>query len=899
MTDKPAGKKKIYQIAKEINISHETLLEYLRKRGHEVKSHMSLVDDSMLHDIMSHFKKDKEVAEKHQRKIQTIRESRKRIEGKPVAPAEPVTGKTVKKTKTVETGVAPAAPAPVAPVEAPVTEIPEQVEEVAVEPEPDKAVVAEIEDTVPEVEPPPVEEKPAAVEPEVPAVEAKKPKGKPAPEIFARRIPKMGLTIKGKIDLDEVNRAAKAIEGGPSKGESSEEEQKKKKKKKKRIRTEVPSPAPVEDPDKLTRKSKKKKKLKYREVDKEEVEEAIKRTLAEMDEGGAAVQRATFKKKRKEKRMMEEQRHLEELEKEKSILRVTEFVSVHELANLMGVNVADVIKKCIELGLMVSINQRLDKDTILLVADEFGFEVRFFSELEEEDEEETDDEGSMTARPPVVTIMGHVDHGKTSLLDYIRRSNVVAGEAGGITQHIGAYRVTLENGKHITFLDTPGHEAFTAMRARGAQLTDIVVLVVAADDNVMPQTVEAISHAQAANVPIIIALNKTDKPESNPDRIRQQLSERNVLVEEWGGKYQSVEISARTGKNVELLLEKILLEADVLDLKANADGPAHGVVIEARVDKGKGIVATILDQRGSLRVGDSFVAGIQSGKVRAMGDERENKLDVATPSTPVQILGFDGVPQAGDTFAVVENEREAREISLRRTQLKREQDFRLIRSVTLDDISKKIQDGQVKELKVVVKGDVDGSVGALADSLMKITHAEVRVNVIHRAVGAISESDVLLAAASNAVIIGFHVRPNLNARRLAEQENIDIRLYNIIYDAIEDVKKALEGLLSPEKNEEITATIDVRDIFKVPKVGTVAGCFVQDGKIARGNRVRLIRDGIVIFEGGLASLRRFKDDVREVEAGFECGIALEGYNDIKVEDTIEAYKIVETMRKLV
>jgi len=898
MTDKPAGKKKIYQIAKEINISHETLLEYLRKRGHEVKSHMSLVDDSMLHDIMSHFKKDKEVAEKHQRKIQTIRESRKRVEGKPAAPPEPATAKPSKKAKPAESGTVPSPPAAAPPAEAPVPEMPEHVEELHAQPELHEPIAAEAEEIVtePETVSP---EKPEAVQPEVPAVEARKPKAKPAPEIFARRVPKMGLTIKGKIDLDEVNRATKAIEGGAATSETSEDEQKKKKKKKKRIRTEVPSPAPTEDADKLTRKSKKKKKLKYREVDKEEVEEAIKRTLAEMDEGGAAVQRATFKKKRKEKRMMEEQRHLEELEKEKSILRVTEFVSVHELANLMGVNVADVIKKCIELGLMVSINQRLDKDTIQLVADEFGFEVRFFSELEEEVDAEPAEEEKQSPRPPVVTIMGHVDHGKTSLLDYIRRSNVVAGEAGGITQHIGAYRVTLENGKHITFLDTPGHEAFTAMRARGAQLTDIVVLVVAADDNVMPQTVEAISHAQAANVPIIIALNKTDKAESNPDRIRQQLSERNVLVEEWGGKYQSVEISARTGKNVDLLLEKILLEADVLDLRANAEGPARGVVIEARVDKGKGIVATILDQRGSLRVGDSFVAGIQSGKVRAMGDERDNRIEVATPSTPVQILGFDGVPQAGDTFTAVETEREAREISLRRTQLKREQDFRLIHSVTLDDISKKIQDGQIKELKVVVKGDVDGSVGALADSLMKITHAEVRVNVIHRAVGAISESDVLLAAASNAVIIGFHVRPNLNARRLAEQENIDIRLYNIIYDAIEDVRKALEGLLSPEKNEEVTATVEVRDIFKVPKVGTVAGCFVQDGKIARGNRVRLIRDGIVIFEGGLASLRRFKDDVREVEAGFECGISLEGFNDIKVEDTIEAYKIVETMRKLV
>jgi translation initiation factor IF-2 len=712
----------------------------------------------------------------------------------------------------------------------------------------------------------------------------------------------MGLTIKGKIDLEEVERAAAIHEGmAPSEttpAESAEEELKKKKKKKKRIKTEAPALLKEKEEDELLRKAKKKRKLKFREVDKEEVEEAIKRTLAEIDDAGVAPQRTVYKKKRKEKRLIEEQKHLEQLEKEKSILRVTEFISVNELSNMMGVNVSDVIKKCIELGLMVSINQRLDKDTITLVADEFGLEVKFITETAEDIVDAPDDERDLEPRSPVVTIMGHVDHGKTSLLDYIRRSNVVAGEAGGITQHIGAYMVTLDNNKSISFLDTPGHEAFTAMRARGAQITDIVVLVVAADDSVMPQTVEAISHAQAANVPIIIAINKTDKPDSNPDRIRQQLSDKNVLIEEWGGKYQCVDISARTGKNVDVLLEKILLESDVLDLRANPHRMARGVVIEAKVDKGKGTISTILVQKGMLRIGDSFIAGIQSGKVRAMYDERENRVEVAKPSTPVQILGFDGIPQAGDNFVVVENEREARAISLRRQQLKREQDFRLIHSITLNDLSQKIKDGQIKELKIIVKGDMDGSVGALADSLMKVVHEEVRVNVIHRAVGTISESDVLLAAASDAVIIGFHVRPNLNARRLAEQENVDIRIYNIIYNAIEDIKKALEGLLAPEKTEEITATIEVRNVFKIPKVGTIAGCAVQDGNIARGNKVRLIRDGIVIFEGGLSSLKRFKDDVREVDSGFECGLSLDGYNDIKVGDTIEAFKIVETKRKL-
>jgi translation initiation factor IF-2 len=893
MTEKSQSHKKIYQIAKEINISHETLIEYLKKKGHTVRSHMSAVDDAMLHDILAHFKKDKEVAEKHQRKIQTIRDSRKKAEPKPtVVEGEPQKSKVTKKTKADEhPEVAPPSEKhpPTVEVE---TKQPSSVEE------PETLVVAPI---VEQPESKVTESAEASASEDVkeqtpPPAEPKK------SELLARRTPKMGLKIKGKIDLTEVNRANAVHEGGTAgeaEKETTDEDAKKKKKKKKRIRATAPTVVP-EETDELARKSKKKKKLKHQEVDKEEVEEAIKRTLAEMDEAGAVVARATFKRKRKEKRAMEEQRQLEERAKEETILRVTEFVSVHELANLMGVNVADVIKKCIELGLMVSINQRLDKDTITLVADEFDFEVKFFSELKDEaiaDEEE--DEDQLAPRPPVVTIMGHVDHGKTSLLDYIRRSNVVAGEAGGITQHIGAYMVTVNENKSITFLDTPGHEAFTAMRARGAQLTDIVILVVAADDSVMPQTIEAISHAQAANVPIIIAINKTDKPESNPDRIRQQLSEHNVLVEEWGGKYQSVEISARTGKNVELLLEKILLEADVLDLKANPDCPARGAVIEAQVDKGKGIISTLLIQKGMLKIGDSIVAGIQSGKVRAMYDERGRRIEVATPSAPAQVLGLDGVPQAGDNFTVVESEREAREIGLRRQQLKREQDFRLVRSVTLDDLSKKIQDGQMKELKVIVKGDVDGSVGALADSLMKITHAEVRVNVIHRAVGTITESDILLAAASDAVIIGFHVRPNLNARRLAEHEKVDIRLYNIIYDAIEDVKKALEGLLSPEKNEEITATIEVRDIFKVPKAGTIAGCHVQDGKIMRGNKVRLIRDGIVIFEGGISSLKRFKDDVREVESGFECGIGLENYNDVKVGDTIEAFKVVETQRKLV
>jgi len=565
----------------------------------------------------------------------------------------------------------------------------------------------------------------------------------------------------------------------------------------------------------------------------------------------------------------------------------------------MEVPVGDVISKCIGLGLMVSINQRLDVENITLVADEFGFEVEFQKEYTSEILEDiVDDEDKLLPRSAVVTIMGHVDHGKTSLLDYIRRTNVVAGESGGITQHIGAYRVDVGDGKQITFLDTPGHEAFTAMRARGAQLTDIVVLVIAADDAVMPQTVEALNHAQAAGVPIIIAINKIDKPGANAEKIKQQMADRNVLVEDWGGKYQSVQLSAKTGLNVDVLLEKIILEADILDLKANPDRFTRGAVVEAELDKGRGVAGTILVQKGTLRIGDPFVAGIYHGKVRAMFDERGNKVKEAPPSTPVLVIGFEGAPQAGDTFIVLESEREAREISLKRQQLKREQDQKQIHHITLDELAKQISIGGVKELALIVKGDVDGSVEALSDSLMKLSNQEVIVRVIHKGVGGISESDVLLATASNAIIIGFRVRPNINARKLAENQKVDVRLYSVIYDAINEVKSALEGLLSPLISEEVTGTIEIRDTFKVPKSGTVAGCYVLDGKIARNNKIRLIRDGIVIHEGGIGNLRRFKDDVKEVDAGYECGLNVENFNDIKVGDIIEAFKIVETKKTL-
>ena len=889
MAEAVEKKKKIYKVATELNISHETLIEFLRKKGHDVKSHMSTVSDSMMKDILVHFKKDKDVAERHQRKIQEIRETRRRSEKKAEGHPELAHPVLAEHEKTITAKSVPA----------------EEVREVLAT---DAATVAETQPPAPEkLE---VTEAPAGVAtaPEGPeretAVEANRTEVVEEPVSPLGRRQRVGLTIKGKMDLTARRPSAKKEVKAPPvvmlPGVAGEvEEVHKKKKKKKKIRSEEIHDVKAAEVDELDRKKKKKKKLRHKEIDQNEVQDAIRRTFAAMDDAPVST-RAVLKKRKRKEREEEELRQQEEASREEGKLRVTEFLSVNDLANLMQVNVSDVIKKCMDLGIMVSINQRLDKDTITLVADEFGFEISFYSEVTEEEvlEDKEDPTESLLRRPPVVTIMGHVDHGKTSLLDFIRQSNVVAGESGGITQHIGAYEVTTASGNKITFLDTPGHEAFTAMRARGAQITDIVILVVAADDSVMPQTLEAISHAQAAGVPIIIAMNKIDKPDAAPDRIRQQLSEKNVLVEEWGGKYQSVELSARTGKGVDILLEKIALEADVLDLKANPSRSSRGTIIEAQLDRGKGITATVLVQKGTLRIGDPFLAGIYSGKIRAMFDERGNRIEAAGPSTPVQITGLDGFPQAGDIFIVTSSDREAREISLKRQQLKREQDFRQIRLMTLDDISQQIKEGQVKELAVIVKGDVDGSVEALSDSLMKIDHKEVKLNVIHSGVGTISESDIMLAAASSAVIIGFRVRPNLNARRLAEKEKVDIRTYNIIYDAINDIHQALEGMLAPEKREEVIGTVEVREIFRVPKVGNIAGCHVHDGKIVRSNKVRLLRDGIQVYEGAISSLKRFKDDVREVESGFECGIALDHYNDFKVGDMIEAFRVVEAKRKL-
>ncbi|MDT3740839.1 MAG: translation initiation factor IF-2 [Candidatus Kapabacteria bacterium] len=657
-------------------------------------------------------------------------------------------------------------------------------------------------------------------------------------------------------------------------------------------------PLKAKETEKEDRKKRKRKKTIREMISQEEVDKAIKETLSGMDGSAFTSQRAKIRMKKRIEREVKELKIKEEADRESRILKLSEFVTTGDLANMMNINSSEIILKCMELGLMVTINQRLDKDTITLIADDYDFEVDFLDEKEIQFiEEDIDEEDTLVHRPPIVTIMGHVDHGKTSLLDYIRSANVVAGEAGGITQHIGAYKVLLEDDKSITFLDTPGHEAFTAMRARGAQVTDIVILVVAADDSVMPQTIEAISHAKAASVPIIVAINKMDKSDANPDRIRQQLADHSVLVEEWGGKFQAVEISAKKGTNVDKLMEKVLIEAEVLDLKANPDRNCRGIVIESNMKKGWGSTATVIVQKGTLNVGDSFVSGIHSGKVRALLNEREHKIDSTGPSSPVMVIGFDGLPEVGDTFMSTNTEGEAREIANERKQLRREQDMRKVRYITLDQISAQIQIGGVKELNLVIKGDVAGSVEALSDSLQKLSRDEVKVSILHKGVGPITETDVMLAAASNAVVLGFNVNPTGKARKAAENESVDIRHYDIIYDCINEIQLALEGLLTPDYKEEITSTVEVRKTFKVSKTGTIAGCIVKSGKITRNDKVRVLRDGLLEFEGTISSLKRGKDDVREVETGFECGIQLNGYNEIIEGDFIESFKLIEVKRK--
>ncbi|MCH8170513.1 MAG: translation initiation factor IF-2 [Bacteroidetes bacterium] len=838
MVETKPKKLKIFKLASEYNLSAKELLEFLTKKGHKVKSIMSALNEEMIQDISAHYKKDIDKAQKHYKKIA---EFKKRI-----------SDKEEEKSESTTTIIEP--------------EI-----EVKKESEEKEEIVTE-------------EKK----EPEVKKLKKEENFKTPVETEIAKR---KGLKVIGKIELEEEKTKKKTIkkEDEDSDAITTKTKKKKRLKGRKKKNQDIEAEIPV----------KKKKRIKKFEIDEKDVKAAIRKTMMRIDDSKPTASRASYRKKKRKEREEEQEKIQEQKSLESKKIRITEYSAVNELANLMEVPVSDVIAKCMELGIMVSINQRLDVETITLVADEFDFEVEFVKEFTFDILEDTpDDPDTLEPRPPIVTIMGHVDHGKTSLLDNIRKENVVAGESGGITQHIGAYKVDAGNGKQIAFIDTPGHEAFTAMRARGAQVTDIVVLIVAADDAVMPQTVEAINHAQAANVPIVVAINKIDKPGANPEKIKQQLADRNILVESWGGKYQCVEISAKTGLNVENLLETILLEAELLELKANPNRPARGVVVEAQLDKGRGVTGTILIQKGTLKIGNPFVAGIFQGKVRAIFDERGNKITESPPSTPVQVVGFEGTPQAGDTFIVVGTERQAREIGLKRQQLKREQEQKQVHHITLDEIAKQIRIGGVKELPLIVKGDVDGSIEALSDSLMKLSTEEVKIRVIHKGVGGISESDVLLASASHAIIVGFQVRPNLNARKLAEKEKVDIRLYDVIYDAINEVKSALEGLLSPIISEEVTATVEVRDIFKVPKIGTVAGCYVLEGKVTRNNKIRLIRDGIVIHQGEINALKRFKDDAKEVDAGYECGISLNNFNDIKVNDVLETYIIVETKKKL-
>jgi len=743
-----------------------------------------------------------------------------------------------------------------------------------------------------------VEQKQAVVEKTTePTPEAVKPK---QDEVFRLEKEKLsGPKVLGKIELVEEKK--------PNFG---------KKKKRKRIKKEKINTAdaskqpnnnkntrhkPGQGSGKFDKKKKvfgKKKPVVKAEVSEEDVQKQIKETLARLTN----KQKGKGAKYRRDKRDSDRNKIQQEeniAQMEKNILKVTEFVSVNELATMMGVSVTDVISSCMSLGLFVSINQRLDAETMAMVAEEFSFAVEFVSvEVQEAIAQEEDKEEDLLPRAPIVTVMGHVDHGKTKLLDYIRKANVIAGEAGGITQHIGAYSVELEEGKKITFLDTPGHEAFTAMRARGAQVTDVAIIVVAADDGIMPQTKEAINHASAAGVPIVFAINKIDKSTSNPDKIKEQLAQMDYMVESWGGKYQSQDISALTGLNIDELLEKVLLEAEMLDLKANPNKKASGSVIESELDKGRGYVSTILVEEGTLKVGDVLLAGSYYGRVKAMFNERGKKLKEVGPATPVQILGLNGAPPSGDNFNVMDSDTEARNIANKREQLGRQQSLRTQKHLTLDEIGRRIAIGNFQELNVIIKGDVDGSIEALTDSLIKLSTEEIQVNVIHKAVGEISESDVSLANASDAIIIGFQVRPSLAARKLAEKEQIDIRLYSIIYDAINELKDAMTGMLSPEIKEEIVANVEVMEVFKITKVGTIAGCMVREGKISRNNKIRLIRDGIVIYDGLLGSLKRFKDDVKEVKNGYECGLNIEKYNDIKVGDVIESYEEKEIARTL-
>ena len=860
-----AKKYKLFKICKELNLGLDTIKGFLEKQGVKVSGPNSAVLENLYFEIVERFATDKEKADRlRERKQETTSEvAKEELQEKTTGIVESEYMKAIKKSIEDRTEE----------LKMPVLKEEKTKAEKVQEPAPEEmpAIKATKKETEAKIEVPSSTEKEKTSE----KVESESKK-----KVFE------------KIDLD-VFKPKKKKEKAKDEGLTEKEKKRLKalemiRKEGKKNKTNRPDLRKVGfDPDEQPRR-KKHKKPKRKEVDLKEVQDNVKKTLANLD--------SKSRKTRRHKKATEDEGELIE----ENIIEVTEFISANDLANLMDVPVSEIITKCLELGLVVSINQRLDIDTITLLSEEYGYkaELSNVSEFVEDEEDEVEEnEADLKPRAPIVTIMGHVDHGKTSLLDYMRKSNVVAGEAGGITQHVAAYEVDHE-GKRVTFLDTPGHEAFTAMRARGAQVTDIVILIISADDAVMPQTDEALDHAKAAGVKIIIAINKIDKPGANTEKIRQQLSERNILVEDWGGEYQCAEISAKTGQGIPELLEKIHLEAEMLDLKANPNRMASGYVIESRLDRGKGAIATVLVQTGTLKIGDSFVSGQFNGKVRAMLNEHDNRIKIAGPSQPIVVVGFIGVPQAGDRFVVKKDEKLAREIASKRQQLKREQDAKQHKHVTLAQISEQILRGEVQELNILVKADVDGSAEALADSLIKLNTEEVKVNIVRKAVGPISESDVLLASASGAVIIGFHIRANAKAKELAEKEEVDIHIYHVVYDAINDIRMALEGLLKPLEEEIVLGQIEVRETFKISKIGVIAGCHVLSGKILRNNKIRLIRDDVEIYTGGLASLKRFKDDVKEVATGFECGLQIENYNDLKVGDIIEPFKITHTKRKL-
>ena len=888
MSDQPTLR--LNKVLRELNISLDRAVEYLSQKGHEIEARPTTkISQEVYTILLDEFQTDKskrdesaEISEEKRKEKETLRLEQEKLEQEKLA-REQAKQEVIKARAALQK--------------------PKAVGKIDLDPK-EKKVKED-------------EEKPSVVEAEketateAPQVESAKVETVPEKEVANKADESQNGTQENAEDGEKISTQYTKLSGPRKTGqtidlnkfkEKEKSVEEARKKKRKRISKETPG---ASRPNNAGKKQAPKQRNRPQPVAKvepteEEVQKQIRETLEKLQGKSSKSKGAKY---RRDKRVQHRQKTEDELaqqEAESKVLKVTEFITVGEIATLMEVGGTEIISACMSLGIMVTMNQRLDAETLTIVADEFGYKVEFVkSDLEESFEEEVqENEKDLSPRAPIVTVMGHVDHGKTSLLDYIREENVIAGESGGITQHIGAYSVTLKSEQKITFLDTPGHEAFTAMRARGAQVTDIAIIVIAADDDIMPQTKEAISHAQAASVPIIFAINKVDKPTANPDKIKERLAAMNLMVEEWGGKIQSQDISALNGTGIDELLEKVLLEAEILELKANPNRKSKGTVVEAYLDKGRGYVSTILVQTGTLKIGDYILAGKHSGKVKAMFDERGNHIDEAPPSTPISILGLDGAPQAGDNFNVLEDEREAKQIAAKRTQLLREQNVRTQRHITLDEIGRRIALGDFQELNIILKGDVDGSVEALTDSLQKLSTEEIQVNIIHKGVGAITESDVLLASASDAIVIGFNVRPMGNARAVAEKEEIDIRSYSIIYDAINDVKDAMEGMLSPEMKEEVTGTAEIRETYKISKVGTIAGCMVTSGKIYRNSSVRIIREGIVIYTGALASLKRFKDDVKEVAKGYDCGLQIKNYNEIKLEDTIEFFQEVAVKKTL-